>query len=187
MLLYGTATVVILSEKIVLKIANWYVKFPLKELPLVPISNWFPISGFKIVFTNPDSEKPTEGQNLEEQNSEKNDKKKVEDNVKVTLKVHKQVKPCLKTGLVVNYGVNSKEVDASLHASKQVDNVRINAKVDTKNTLTYGFTHTKDDLTLGFTAENQLLNDATEQNDKIVVTNHWGKFNFGLSAEYNRI
>jgi len=133
------------------------------------------------------TEKPTEGQNLEEQNSEKNDKKKVEDNVKVTLKVHKQVKPCLKTGLVVNYGVNSKEVDASLHASKQVDNVRINAKVDTKNTLTYGFTHTKDDLTLGFTAENQLLNDATEQNDKIVVTNHWGKFKFGLSAEYNRI
>lgn len=86
----------------------------------------------------------------------------------------------------LNYDMTSKKTDATFVASHQLDKVKLNAKLQTDNSLTVGLTSTNNDVTLNFVAKST-LQWALEKVGEKETLKKWVGYKFWLSAEFNRL
>ena len=107
-------------------------------------------------------------------------------NVNVVLSANHQYCPKLRIGGDLSYDVNTKATNFNIAKSYQFDRVRVNAKMGSDRSLNMGLTSKQDDMTLVFSARTQLNTETEKVGDKDVSRN-WFSYNFGASAEFNRL
>jgi len=101
-------------------------------------------------------------------------------------RVISQVTDSTKAGATLRYNVDKKQADLTLSGSHVVDRVRFNGKLSCDNSLTLGVTSVFDDVTVNFAARSELKTTKQTVEEK-EVSKHHVNYNFGLSAEFNRL
>lgn len=104
----------------------------------------------------------------------------------VVARVINQVNDTCKAGITLKYNVDAKKADVVLSGSHVADRVRFNGKISSDNSLTLGVTSAFDDVTVAFAARSELMT-VPQKNEENEVNRHHVNFNFGLSAEFNRL
>lgn len=89
-----------------------------------------------------------------------------------------------KVGGALKYNVENKNSEAAIFASHSLDRVKLNAKVDTNRTLSFGVTSAFDDVTLNFASKSVLNVTNPADSEK---RNSWVNFKFGATVEFNRL
>lgn len=113
-------------------------------------------------------------------------KQVVKNSASVLLKALKTVDSTTKLGAALNYDVDTKQTNAVLASSHNLEGVRVNARLGSDRTLDLGLTSVNNDLTLNFSAHTE-LKSSTEKVGETDVTKFWPAFKFGLTAEYQRL
>lgn len=106
--------------------------------------------------------------------------------VDLVFKFLNQVCPKTRVGGAIRYNLEDKKSDAVIVVAHTLDRVKLNGKLATDRTLTFGVTSVFDDITVNFAAKTG-LNCALEKCDDHEVKKHWFTHKFGLSVEFNRI
>lgn len=101
-------------------------------------------------------------------------------------RVFNQVNDTCKAGLTLKYNVDAKKADVVLSGSHVADRVKFNGKIESDKSVTVGVTSVMDDVTVAFAARSALMTVTEKVEDKDVNKYH-ANFNFGLTAEFNRL
>lgn len=104
----------------------------------------------------------------------------------VIARVMNQVSDTCKAGVTLKYNVEKKQADVVLSGGHVADRVKFNGKLASDNSLTLGVTSVFDDVTINFAARSELKSTSQTVEEKEVKRHHVN-FNFGLSAEFNRV
>jgi hypothetical protein len=107
-------------------------------------------------------------------------------NALLNIRVNHSADDDVNVGANFGYNVNQKQADVELMASKKMDRVKVIGKLNSERSMTLGITSKLDDVELNFTAKSTLDSKTTKVEDNELTT-HWANFNFGLSAQIERI